>query len=309
MLAKVDQLAVIFPGHSAISQYRLANKNNENTKLKTRNSKWLMNILDNIIANKKIEVEAKKELVPVEDLESFPHFNSTCNSLVSQLLLDDATGIIAEFKRKSPSKGVINEHVQIGPVVEAYDVHGASGISILTDENFFGGNNEDIIYARDIVRVPILRKDFIIDEYQIVEAKAIGASVVLLIAACLTPERVQELALFAKRRGLEVLLEIHNEDELKHICLEVDIVGVNNRDLKTFTVDINRSLELAELIPAEKIKISESGISNINSIITLRQAGFKGFLIGENFMKEPDPSIAFADFVKALQTSLKGDFG
>ena len=262
-----------------------------------------MNILDNIIANKRIEVEAKKELVPVEELERFPHFNSSCNSLVSQLLLDDATGIIAEFKRKSPSKGMINEHVQIGPVVEAYDVHGASGISILTDENFFGGNNEDIIYARDIVRVPILRKDFIIDEYQIVEAKAIGASVILLIAACLTPERVKELALFAKRRGLEVLLEIHNEEELQHICLEVDIVGVNNRDLKTFTVDINRSLELADLIPSEKIKISESGISNINSILTLRQAGFKGFLIGENFMKEPDPSAAFADFVNQLKAT------
>jgi indole-3-glycerol phosphate synthase len=262
-----------------------------------------MNILDNIIANKRIEVEAKKELVPVEDLENFPYFKSACNSLVSQLLLEDATGIIAEFKRKSPSKGTINEHVQIGPVVEAYDVHGASGISILTDENFFGGNNEDIIYARDIVRVPILRKDFIIDEYQILEAKAIGASVILLIAACLTPERVQELALFAKRRGLEVLLEIHNEEELQHICLEVDIVGVNNRDLKTFTVDINRSLELADHIPSEKIKISESGISNINSILTLRQAGFKGFLIGENFMKEPDPSIAFADFVNQLKAA------
>ena len=265
-----------------------------------------MNILDNIIATKKIEVEQKKELVPIEDLETFPHYHSPCNSLVSELLNENATGIIAEFKRKSPSKGVINEHVQIGPVVEAYDVHGASGISILTDENYFGGTNEDIIYARSIVRVPILRKDFIIDEYQIVEAKAIGASVILLIAACLTPKRVQELALFAKRKGLEVLLEIHNEDELIHICNEVDIVGVNNRDLKTFTVDINRSLELAPLIPEDKIRISESGISNVNSIITLRRAGYKGFLIGENFMKEPDPTIAFADFVNALQTSVKG---
>jgi indole-3-glycerol phosphate synthase len=260
-----------------------------------------MNILDNIIATKKIEVEQKKQLVPVEELENYPHFHSTCNSLVSELLNEASTGIIAEFKRRSPSKGAINEAVQIGPVVEAYDIHGASGISILTDENYFGGNNEDIIYARNIVRVPILRKDFIIDEYQLLEAKAIGASVVLLIAACLSPKRVRELALFAKRLSLEVLLEIHNEEELQHISNEVDIVGVNNRDLKTFTVDINRSLELSEQIPEEKIRISESGISNVNSIITLKQAGFKGFLIGENFMRQPDPSIAFADFVNQLK--------
>ncbi len=280
-----------------------------NCKPDTRNSNLettQMNILDNIIASKKIEVKEKKKLVPVEELETFPHFHSNCNSLVSELLNETSTGIIAEFKRRSPSKGVINDHVQIGPVVEAYDTHGASGISILTDENFFGGSIDDIIYARNIVRVPILRKDFIIDEYQILEAKAIGASVILLIAACLTPERVRELALFAKRISLEVLLEIHNEDELKHICNEVDIVGVNNRDLKTFTVDINRSLELSELIPHEKIMISESGITNVNSILTLRQAGFKGFLIGENFMKEPDPAIAFADFVNQLTASVKG---
>jgi indole-3-glycerol phosphate synthase len=266
-----------------------------------------MNTLDNILATKQIEVQQKKKLVPIEDLETFPHFHSTCNSLVSQLLNETSTGIIAEFKRKSPSKGVINDNVQIGPVVEAYDTHGAAGISILTDENYFGGANDDIIYARNIVRVPILRKDFIIDEYQIVEAKAIGASVILLIAACLTPKQVKELALFAKRLSLEVLLEIHNEDELKHISNEVDIVGVNNRDLKTFTVDINRSLELSELIPEEKIRISESGISNVNSILTLRQAGFKGFLIGENFMKEPDPAIAFADFVNHLTAATRGD--
>lgn len=281
-----------------------------NCKPDTRNSNLettQMNILDNIIASKKIEVKEKKKLVPVEELETFPHFHSNCNSLVSELLNETSTGIIAEFKRRSPSKGVINDHVQIGPVVEAYDTHGASGISILTDENFFGGSIDDIIYARNIVRVPILRKDFIIDEYQILEAKAIGASVILLIAACLTPERVRELALFAKRISLEVLLEIHNEDELKHICNEVDIVGVNNRDLKTFTVDINRSLELSELIPREKIMISESGITNVNSILTLRQAGFKGFLIGEYFMKEPDPAIAFADFVNQLTASVKGD--
>ncbi|WP_207496790.1 indole-3-glycerol phosphate synthase TrpC [Aridibaculum aurantiacum] len=259
-----------------------------------------MNILDRIIENKKAEVAKMKELVPVSELESFPYFKSTCNSLVTSLLVESGTGIIAEFKRKSPSKGVINDQVQIGPVVTAYDNY-AAGISILTDEVFFGGTNDDVLYAREMVHVPILRKEFIIDEYQILEAKAIGASAILLIAACLSPRRVQELALFAKRNGLEVLLEIHNEEELEHISNEVDIVGVNNRNLKTFTVDINTSIELAAKIPAEKLKISESGISDVNTILLLRKHGFKGFLMGENFMKHPDPALAFGNFVHELK--------
>ena len=263
-----------------------------------------MNILDNIIAVKRGEVKEKKQLVPVSELEHFPYFNSACTSLVSQLLIEGSTGIIAEFKRKSPSKGVINDKVEIGPVVESYDAHGAAGISILTDENFFGGSNEDVWYARSIVQVPILRKDFIIDEYQLIEAKAIGASVILLIAACLSPQRVQELALFARKLGMEVLLEIHDDTELNHICDEVDLVGVNNRDLKTFTVDVQRSIELIEQIPAEKIKISESGITDVDTIIRLMSYGYKGFLIGENFMKQPEPSIAFADFVNQLKAKL-----
>lgn len=267
-----------------------------------------MNILDNIIAAKKIEIGQKKKLLPVELLKNFPFYKSPCDSLVSNLLAAGATGIIAEFKRKSPSKGIINGDVEIGPVVEAYDAHGACGISILTDENFFGGSNDDILYAREIVSIPILRKDFIIDEYQVVEAKAIGASAILLIAANLTPKRVQELALFAKKINLEVLLEIHSEEELKHICTEVDIVGVNNRDLKSFTVDVNRSIELSHKIPADKLKISESGISDVDTILRLRQYGFKGFLIGETFMKNTNPSIAFADFINDLKAANKADF-
>lgn len=262
-----------------------------------------MNILETIIASKESEVKAKKKLIPIETLKKFPSYNSSCRSLVTNLLNPTSTGIIAEFKRKSPSKGIINNAVQIGTVVEAYESNGAAGISILTDEIYFGGTNDDIIYARDFISTPILRKDFIIDEYQISEAKAIGADVILLIAANLTPVRVKELALFAKRTGLEVLLEIHNEEELQHICEEVDIVGVNNRDLKTFSVDVNRSIELGARIPAHKIKISESGISDINTILLLRQHGFKGFLIGENFMKHDDPSIAFAAFVNDLKAA------
>jgi indole-3-glycerol phosphate synthase len=174
----------------------------------------------------------------------------------------------------------------------------------LTDKAFFGGSNGDLQQAR-INPIPILRKDFIIDEYQIVQAKSIGADVILLIAACLSPARVKRFAAFAKRLGLELLLEIHNEEELDHICDEVDLVGVNNRDLKTFKVDVNVSLQLINKIPTGKIAIAESGISNVETIVTLKQAGFRGFLIGETFMKEAEPAIAFADFVRKLKAKVE----
>jgi len=177
----------------------------------------------------------------------------------------------------------------------------AAGISVLTDEIYFGGTNDDLLLARNIVSVPLLRKDFIIDEYQLYEARGIGADVILLIAANLTIQEVKRLASKAKQLDLEVLLEIHNEEELEHICDEVDFVGVNNRNLKTFEVDINTSLQLFPHIPKDKLAIAESGISNTDTIVTLKQAGFKGFLIGENFMKQPDPTIAFADFVTELK--------
>jgi indole-3-glycerol phosphate synthase len=187
----------------------------------------------------------------------------------------------------------------------AYAENGAAALSVLTDIDFFGGSNADLERAR-INKIPILRKDFIIDEYQNVEARAIGADVILLIAACLTPSQVKQLGGFAKSLGLEVLLEIHNEDELAHICDECDVVGVNNRDLKYFTVDITQSLELSDKIQVNKFKISESGITDTDTIHMLRSAGFKGFLIGENFMREPDPAVAFASFVKNLKTLSPG---
>ena len=260
-----------------------------------------MNILDKIVAAKAEEVKQKKTLVPVAELEATDLFSAPCRSLVSELLIPDIPGIIAEFKRRSPSKGVINDQANIAEVAEAYQHNGASAISVLTDEQFFGGSVDDIVYVREMIDMPILRKEFIIDEYQLTEAKSIGADVILLIAACLAPERVQELASFARQLGLEVLLEIHNAGELGHICEEVDIVGVNNRDLKTFTVDVNRSVELAKQIPAEKLKISESGISRPETILLLREHGFKGFLIGETFMKEKSPARAFADFIHRLK--------
>ncbi len=261
-------------------------------------------ILSAIIADKKEEVALKKRLVPVEAWQDLPHWQEQRVSLKESLLKPNSTGIIAEFKRKSPSKGIINGTAEVGDVVSAYDT-AAAGISILTDEKYFGGTNDDVMIARQVVSVPILRKDFMIDEYQLYEARGIGADVILLIAANLTRQQVQHLAGKAKELQLEVLLEIHNEEEAEHICDAVDFVGINNRNLKTFEVDINTSLRLIKYIPADKPAIAESGISNTDTIVTLRRAGFKGFLIGENFMKQADPSVAFADFVNKLRTAMK----
>lgn len=257
-------------------------------------------ILDKIIEHKVDEVEAAKKVSSEAQLKAAPLFSRNTFSLKDFLLNQDKTGIIAEFKRQSPSKGIINDKVSVEEVTGAYTKYGASGLSVLTDTKFFGGTPADLQRAR-VNDIPILRKDFMINEYQILEAKAMGADVILLIAACLSPQRVKELASYAKHTGLEVLLEIHTEEELQHICDETELVGVNNRDLKTFTVDIQRSIELSKKIPAGKIKIAESGIHAVDTICTLKDAGFTGFLIGENFMKQPEPTIAFAEFVKELK--------
>ena len=259
-----------------------------------------MNILDTIIAYKESEVAASKEQTSVEVLMQSEGFKRQSLSLKKFLLDETKTGIIAEFKRQSPSKGIINGNADVVAVTNAYTLHGASCLSVLTDNHFFGGSTDDLIKAR-VNNIPILRKDFMIDEYQIMEAKSMGADVILLIAACLTPQRVKELAEFAISLQLEVLLEIHTEEELEHICAATEIIGVNNRDLKTFTVDINRSIELSKKIGADKIKIAESGINDIETIGIFKKAGYKGFLIGENFMKQADPTTAFADFVQQLK--------
>ena len=259
-----------------------------------------MNILDKIVAQKQIEVAARKLQTPVGVLEQMKYFSAETLSLYSFLLDPTKTGIIAEFKRKSPSKGVINDQATVEEVTMAYAKYGASGISVLTDTEFFGGSLNDLL-AATINEVPLLRKDFMIDEYQLIEAKAHGAEVILLIAACLSPDKVKSMAATAKSLGLEVLLEIHNEQELEHICDSIDLVGVNNRNLKNFEVSIDTSLALIKQIPTNKLAIAESGISIVYTIVTLRQAGFKGFLIGENFMKQASPSIAFAEFVHQLK--------
>ena len=259
-----------------------------------------MNILDTIIARKKIEVAERKLNKSISELENGPFFKNKTLSFRDFLLREDKTGIIAEFKRKSPSKGVINDTSTVTEVTTAYAKYGASGISVLTDEEFFGGSLNDLLEST-INEVPLLRKDFIIDEYQVIESKAFGAEVILLIAACLCREEVKKFAALAKNIGLNVLLEIHNEQELAHICNDVDVVGVNNRDLKTFIVDINRSIELSKQIDGNTMKISESGIDNISSINLLRDQGFKGFLIGEKFMKEKNPGLAFQNFTEELK--------
>ncbi|MFN5134270.1 MAG: indole-3-glycerol phosphate synthase TrpC [Chitinophagaceae bacterium] len=259
-----------------------------------------MNILEAIIESKKIEVEERKATTPVEVLRQSELYARSRLSLKQFLLDGNRTGIIAEFKRRSPSKGSINEAADVVEVTTAYANNGASALSVLTDELFFGGSKEDLIKAR-VNQIPILRKDFVIDEYQIEEARAMGADVILLIAACLTPDEVKRLAAYAKDLGLEVLLELHAEEELEHICEETEIIGINNRDLKTFKVDVERSLRMAEQIPADKIKVAESGINSIENILLFKQNGFRGFLIGENFMKEENPSAAFERFVNNLK--------
>lgn len=261
-----------------------------------------MNILDTIIAHKRVEVAKRKQETSIAELEKGKFFAEETLSLKKFLLDKNKTGIIAEFKRRSPSKGMINDKATVEEVTRAYAEYGASGISILTDQEFFGGSLDDLL-AATINEVPLLRKDFMIDEYQLVEAKACGADVILLIAACLSVAEVKQMAATAKSLGLEVLLEVHNEEELEHICEQVDLVGVNNRNLKTFEVSIDISLDLINRIPGEKPAIAESGISDVDTIVTLRQAGFKGFLIGENFMKQSSPSIAFADFVNQLKAT------
>ena len=258
-----------------------------------------MNVLETIIAKKKIQVSDRKQNKSISELEKAPFFKNETLSFKEFLLRKDKTGIIAEFKRRSPSKGIINDHSEVAQVTAGYTKFGASALSVLTDEEFFGGSLNDLLEATKN-EIPILRKEFIVDEYQVIESKAFGAEVILLIAACLTKKELKKFACVAKNTGLNVLIEIHNEQELDHICDEVDVVGINNRDLKTFKVDLNKSIELCKKIPAEIIKISESGIDDVNTIIRVKENGFSGFLIGESFMKAPDPVEAFENFVKEL---------
>lgn len=260
-----------------------------------------MNILDEIIAVKRKEVAERKEQTPVAVLKKSAYYRRSCYSLAASLLKEGSTGIIAEFKKRSPSKGMINSNADLQKIITGYCEYGAAGISVLTDEQFFGGSLADLEAAADLVECPLLRKDFIIDEYQVEEAKAAGADVILLIAAVLTAQEVKKLSAYAVNLGMEVLLELHAESELDRIGGDTALIGINNRNLQTFEVNIQHSLELSGKIPAGKIKIAESGIDDPATIAILHKNGFSGFLIGEYFMKQADPAAAFNNFVRQLK--------
>ena len=264
-----------------------------------------MNILDQIIDYKRKEVSENKKNTSIKDLESSAYFKRATVSLREFVCKKDKSGIIAEYKRRSPSKGIINAKALVGRTTRGYADAGASALSVLTDQKFFGGSNQDLIEARKNNSCPILRKDFTIDEYQIVEAKAIGADAILLIAAVLEPDQSAQLADFAHGLGLEVLLEVHNEGELRdNLRVNADLIGVNNRDLKTFSVSTEVSKSLSALIPPHVVKVSESGISTPEAIVELRQFGYEGFLIGENFMKEAEPEKAAARFIREVKRQI-----
>lgn len=260
-----------------------------------------MTILDKIVERKREEVAIAKSRVSAEALEQYPLFARPCHSLRESIQDPNRTGLIAEYKRASPSKGIINDRVDVAEVVRGYQEAGASAVSVLTDADFFKGSLEDLTAARAVLDIPLLRKEFIIDPYQITEAKAYGADIILLIAACLDRDEIQDLSTYAKSLGVNVLLEVHNEEELKNSLFEsIDAIGVNNRNLKDFVVSLNHSYDLVDKIPDAYLKISESGISDPRTIADLRRVGFDGFLIGENFMRSEDPAAAIRDFVIQL---------
>jgi indole-3-glycerol phosphate synthase len=259
-----------------------------------------MNILDQIIANKKKEVEERMTLVPIKDLEGSVYFSSPVRSLKRSLLNESSNGIIAEFKRKSPSKGIINKDALVEQTIMGYERARVSALSILTDMDFFGGKNEDVTSARKVNTIPILRKEFIVDEYQIIEAKAIGADAILLLANVLSAREIKQFATTAKFLGMEILLEVRDKEELQSVNILIDCIGVNNRNLKDFTVDVKRSFDMVNDIPKGFMKVSESGIDSAKTIYELKKAGFNGFLIGETFMKRNQPEVACADFIKEV---------
>ena len=262
-----------------------------------------MNILEEIVANKRIEIDQLKARTAPEVWESAAGFARPCVSLKQRLAASD-TGIIAEFKRRSPSKGFIKADARVADIVPGYAEAGACGISVLQDAKYFAGGPDDMLAARPLTDIPLLYKEFVVDEYQLTMAKGCGADAVLLIAAVLSPSQCRQLADKAHQLGLETLLELHSPSEVAHIGPDIDIVGINNRNLKTFEVDIQASIRLCHSIPDSFLKISESGLSKPETVVALRREGFRGFLMGENFMKTDNPPLALANFigeVKRLQ--------
>lgn len=265
-----------------------------------------MDILDEIVAHKHEELREQKTVVAPDELYKMVEreINEGSRRVLSmrKSLLHSTSGIIAEFKRKSPSRGWIHEDAMVEDVVRQYENGGAAALSILTDNHFFGGDLRFIRKVRPCVNIPILRKDFIIDEYQLFQARLIGADAVLLIAADLSVDALRSLARTAHQLGLETLLEVHRESELEYITDDIDMIGVNNRNLGTFTVDVGNSIRMSRVLPANLPWVSESGIDSVEAIAELRCLGFKGFLIGEAFMRTKEPGQALKDFISKLDS-------
>lgn len=260
-----------------------------------------MNILDKIILQKKIEVEESKKIYTISQFKSSSNFSKPVPSFVENILKENSNGIIAEFKRRSPSKGDINATAKVENILPLYEKAGVSGVSILTDEQFFGGKNSDLESGRELISLPIIRKDFIVDTFQIYQAKALGASAILLIGAVLTKDEVAEFSQVANDLGMEILFEAHDEKELELLNDNIQLVGINNRNLKTFAVDLEQSIKLASQLPKLMVPVAESGIGSADDYKYLKKAGFKAFLMGEYFMKNNNPGQACLDFVEKIR--------
>ena len=262
---------------------------------------YIMDILKKITGYKRREVAERKKLFPIDLLERSLFFKTECVPLTKYLINKNKSGVIAEFKRRSPSQGDINTYASVEEVTIGYMQAGASALSVLTDTEFFGGNNADLSQARKYNYCPILRKDFIIDEYQIIEARSIGADAILLIAACLSVKEVQQLSAVAHLLGMQVLLEIHDKKEIDHFCKNINVIGVNNRNLKTFKTSVENSHKILPLLPEGVVKISESGISDPKDAAELLLAGYDGLLIGSEFMKHGMPEVACREFISGME--------
>ncbi|WP_421919584.1 indole-3-glycerol phosphate synthase TrpC [Marinifilum sp.] len=258
------------------------------------------NILDRIVQKKLAEVALQKMKQPIYQIMSEENFKRKCYSAKESITKIGASGVIAEFKRRSPSRGVINGNVTPNEVFGKYQAAGVSMVSVLTDESFFGAKTEDFETARKTLQIPLLRKEFIVDPYQIYQSKAMGADVILLIAAILTLQRCKDFAFLAKELGMEVLLELQDESELEHVNKFVDLVGINNRNLKTFVVDINKSIQLADKLPEDVIRVAESGLGSSDIVKKMREKGFQAFLMGEYFMKQTSPGDACHEFINEI---------
>jgi indole-3-glycerol phosphate synthase len=263
-----------------------------------------MTILDRIVAKKQREVEVRKMLCPASLLEKSNFFRKKPRSLRNELTREGSPGIIAEFKRKSPSKGIFNDTASAAEVCAGYIEAGSSAVSVLTDSEFFGGSSKDLTDVRRRIDSPVLRKDFIIDEYQIIEARSIGADAVLLIAEVHSADKMEKLFRVARSLGLDVLVEIHDKENISRIPYDAEIVGINSRDLGSFRVSLDHIPQLIHLLPGNIVKVAESGIRSVNDYINLKNAGFNAFLIGEYFMSSPDPGKTCRTFIDDLKQYL-----